>query len=147
MRFRSAHARLRSCRRVASRLRRRVAHMNRSLVGPIAAVLLLPATAYSATLASVPVPSEVAPPQPSDECPLSQTELPPVLDGTNAWCASCSRGALEQVGNSSDQANALVTGANRERASIEEFVRAEETGSVVPRYAVLAHDSGGVSYG
>ena len=119
----------------------------RSLFGPIVVVLLVPASAYSATLASVPSPSVAAPAQPSDECPLSQTALPPVLDGTNAWCPTCSRNALEQLGNLSDQANALVTGANRVKASIGELVRAQETGYVVPRYATIAHDAGGLSYG
>ena len=107
--------------------------MNRLSLGSILLALLLPATAYCGTRGG--------------DCPASPTVLPAVLDGTDAYCATCATGVLQKIGDMTAQANALVTGANRERASIEEFVRAEETGSVNPRYATMTTDSGGLTYG
>lgn len=81
-----------------------------------------------------------------DVCP-ENPPLPDVLDGTDAWCATCVTDAVGSLGGTIDAASTLQAGVDRTKASIAALDRAEENGSVAAQWDGISVDSGGLTYG
>ena len=86
-------------------------------------------------------------PADGSSCELSKTKLPSVLDGTNAYCPTCVKGALDKLGDGVTQANTLAAGAMRERDTIEQIVKIEETGVASGDYGAISSDGAKMEYG